>query len=71
MFMYENQAGERLTVIVGRNRENRTTSFRFASSGNLETFYWIDGELGYAVTGEISRETLRKVAEECYKQFPS
>ncbi|OWV74159.1 hypothetical protein ATY75_07670 [Rhizobium sp. N122] len=71
MFMYENQAGERLTVIVGRNTENRTTSFRFASSGNLETFYWIDGELGYAVTGEITRETLRGVAEECYRQFPS
>ncbi|MBB2753519.1 UNVERIFIED_ORG: anti-sigma factor RsiW [Rhizobium aethiopicum] len=71
MFMYENQAGERLTVIVGRNTENRTTSFRFASSGNLETFYWIDGELGYAVTGEITRETLRSVAEECYRQFPS
>ncbi|MBY5591415.1 anti-sigma factor family protein [Rhizobium leguminosarum] len=71
MFMYENQAGERLTVMVGRNTENRTTSFRFASSGNLETFYWIDGELGYAVTGEISRETLREVAEECYRQFPS
>jgi anti-sigma factor RsiW len=71
MFMYENQAGERLTVVVGRNKENRTTSFRFASSGNLETFYWIDGELGYAVTGEISREALRAVAEECYRQFPS
>ncbi|MGO7159859.1 anti-sigma factor, partial [Rhizobium johnstonii] len=71
MFMYENQAGERLTVLVGRNTENRTTSFRFASSDNLETFYWIDGELGYAVTGEISRETLREVAEECYRQFPS
>ncbi|MDF0697020.1 anti-sigma factor [Rhizobium sp. MC63] len=71
MFMYENEAGERLTVILGRKKENRTTSFRFASSGNLETFYWIDGELGYAVTGEISRETLRGVAEECYRQFPS
>ncbi|MBB4234332.1 anti-sigma factor family protein [Rhizobium esperanzae] len=71
MFMYENQTGERLTVLVGRNAENRTTSFRFASSGNVETFYWIDGELGYAVTGEISRETLRAVAEECYRQFPS
>ncbi|ARM89109.1 anti-sigma factor protein [Rhizobium sp. CIAT894] len=71
MFMYENQTGERLTVLVGRNTENRTTSFRFASSGNVETFYWIDGALGYAVTGEISRETLRAVAEECYRQFPS
>ncbi|MBW9055307.1 anti-sigma factor family protein [Rhizobium mesosinicum] len=71
MFMYEDQAGERLTVIVGRNKENRTTSFRFASAKDVETFYWIDGELGYAVTGEISRDMLRKVAEECYRQFPS
>jgi anti-sigma factor RsiW len=71
MFMYENQTGERLTVLVGRNAANKTTSFRFASSDNVETFYWIDGELGYAVTGEISRDELRKVAEECYRQFPS
>ena len=71
MFMYEDQAGERLTVIVGRNKENKTTSFRFASAKDVETFYWIDGELGYAVTGEISRDMLRKVAEECYRQFPS
>ncbi|MBW9116678.1 anti-sigma factor [Rhizobium cauense] len=71
MFMYEDQAGERLTVLVGRNADNRSTSFRFASSGNVETFYWIDGELGYAVTGEVSRDVLRKVAEECYRQFPS
>ncbi|MDP9809555.1 anti-sigma factor RsiW [Rhizobium tibeticum] len=71
MFMYEDQAGERLTVLVGRNADNRSTSFRFASSGKVETFYWIDGELGYAVTGEVSRDVLRKVAEECYRQFPS
>ncbi|MGO6762531.1 anti-sigma factor, partial [Rhizobium ruizarguesonis] len=68
MFMYEYQAGERVTVVVGRITEIRTTSLRFASSDNLETFYWIDGERGYAVTGEISRETQREVAEECYKQ---
>ncbi|WP_413709738.1 anti-sigma factor family protein [Rhizobium sp. Rhizsp82] len=71
MFMYEDQGGERLTVLVGRNAGNRTTSFRFASADNLETFYWIDGELGYAVTGEISRDLLRQIAEECYRQFPS
>ncbi|APO68156.1 anti-sigma factor protein [Rhizobium gallicum] len=71
MFMYENQGGERLTALIGRNKANRTTSFRFASAGGVETFYWIDGELGYAVTGEISRDMLRQVAEECYKQFPS
>jgi anti-sigma factor RsiW len=71
MFMYEDASGQRLTVIVGRNPQNQSTSFRFASAGEIETFYWIDGDLGYAVTGEISRDMLQKVAEECYRQFPS
>ena len=70
-FLYEDAAGKRLSVIVGRNPENRDTSFRFASSDGVETFYWIDGELGYAVSGEISRDKLRQIAEECYRQFPS
>lgn len=69
MFMYEDQNGERVTVLVGRNTGNRTTSFRFASTDSLETFYWIDGDLGYAVTGEVARDLLRQVAEKCYRQF--
>ncbi|MGY5805205.1 anti-sigma factor family protein [Rhizobium hainanense] len=71
LFMYENASGQRLTVLVGRNSGNTTTSFRFASDNAVETFYWIDGDLGYAVTGEISRDMLRQVADECYKQFSS
>ncbi|MBW8282907.1 MAG: anti-sigma factor [Rhizobium sp.] len=69
LLMYEDDAGERITVLLGRNEENRETSFRFASDAGLETFYWIDGPIGYAVTGEISRERLQQVADECYRQF--
>ena len=71
MFMYENEAGQRITVLVGRNEENRETSFRFASASGIETFYWIDGALGYAVTGDIPRDLLQRIAEECYRQFPT
>ncbi|GAC1040706.1 anti-sigma factor family protein [Rhizobium sp. No.120] len=71
LFMYENASGKRLTVLVGHNSGNTTTSFRFASDNTVETFYWIDGDLGYAVTGEISRDMLRQIADECYKQFSS
>ena len=71
LFMYENATGQRLTVLMGRNSGNTTTSFRFASDNAVETFYWIDGTLGYAVTGEISRDMLRQVADECYRQFSS
>lgn len=71
LFMYEDKGGRRLTVLIGRNEDNRDTSFRFASEGTVETFYWIDGPIGYAVTGEISREQLRQIADECYRQFPT
>jgi anti-sigma factor RsiW len=71
MLMYQDKTGRRITVLLARNTGNRTTSFRFASADGVETFYWIDGDLGYAVTGEISRETLQAIADECYRQFPS
>lgn len=69
LFMYEDKTGRRVTVMVGRNETNRSTSFRIASVGDLETFYWIDGPVGYAVTGEISRSELQTVADETYRQF--
>ena len=70
MFMYENQAGERLTVLIGRNSDNKETSFRFASAGGIETFYWLDQDIGCAVSGEISRDMLRQVADAVYRQIP-
>ncbi|WP_416796975.1 anti-sigma factor family protein [Ciceribacter azotifigens] len=69
MLMYEDAGGERITVLAGRNDANRATSFRYATEGTIETFYWIDGPVGYALSGEISRERLREIAEECYRQF--
>lgn len=69
MLMYQDTAGQRLTVLLGKNPQNGETSFRFESTGSLETFYWIDGAIGYAVTGEVSRAKLQQIAEECYRQF--
>ena len=62
-------AGRRLTMLIGRNDENSETSFRLDVQDPLRTFYWIDGPIGYAVTGEISAEALRAVADECYRQM--
>ena len=66
---YEDAAGKRLTILVGQSEANAVTSFRFASEGKVETFYWIDEKLSYAVTGEIPRDLLRNVADDCYQQF--
>jgi anti-sigma factor RsiW len=69
LLMYEDASGKRLTVLVGQSEDNATTSFRFAASGPVETFYWIDDKLSYAVTGEIPRDMLRRIADICYQQF--
>jgi anti-sigma factor RsiW len=71
LLMYEDALGNRLTVMVGQSAEKAVTSFRFASAGPVETFYWIDDNLSYAVTGEIPRDMLRRIAEVCYQQFDS
>lgn len=69
LMMYEDAAGKRLTILVGQSEADAITSFRFASEGPVETFYWVDEKLSYAVTGEIPRELLRRVADDCYRQF--
>ena len=69
LLMYEDASGKRLTVLVGQSEQEAVTSFRFAAAGPVETFYWIDDKLSYAVTGEIPRDTLRRVADICYQQF--
>lgn len=69
LLMYENEKGERLTLMFGRNEQNTTTGFRFESTGNVQTFYWIDGPVGYAISGEIDRERLQRISDICYRQL--
>ncbi|MGF6610036.1 anti-sigma factor RsiW [Paraburkholderia sp. WSM4175] len=60
-FMYENQAGARLTLYVtGVTRDE--TAFRLFRDGNRRTFYWISDGMGYALSGAIAEGTLREIA---------
>jgi len=72
-FMYQDAAGKRLTLYVTptRKSEQKLTSFRFAKEGNVSVFYWIDDECGYALSGELDKTTLAKVASLVYKQLES
>lgn len=69
LLMYEDAAGKRLTLLVGQSQADAVTSFRFAARDSVETFYWIDEKLSFAVTAEIPRDVLRQVADDCYRQF--
>jgi anti-sigma factor RsiW len=72
-FMYQDPAGKRLTLYVTPTKKGETTltSFRFAKEGKVSVFYWIDEECGYALSGEIDKTTLARVASLVYKQLES
>lgn len=68
-FMYENDAGDRLTLYVERNRTGDETSFRFAAEDEISAFYWKDGPLAYALIGRAGREDLLGLARVTYSQI--
>jgi anti-sigma factor RsiW len=69
-FMYQDGRGQRLTLYVSRQRgEPRDTAFRFSQEDRVSVFFWVDGNFGYALSGEIKREQLLKVADVVYKQL--
>lgn len=69
LLMYEDASGERLTLLFGRNEDNSDTGFRFASEDRVQTFYWIDGPVGYALSGEVGRERLERISRLVYRQL--
>lgn len=69
-FMYQDTRGQRLTLYVSKQRgEPRDTAFRFSQEDRVSVFYWVDGNFGYALSGEVKREQLLQVAEVVYKQL--
>jgi anti-sigma factor RsiW len=69
-FMYQDARGQRITLYVSvRDAEPRDTAFRFSQEDKIAVFYWIDGKLGYALSGEMDRASLLAVATVVYRQI--
>jgi len=73
-FMYQNSAGQRITLYVGALKstagpEARETAFRFLSDGPAPSFYWVDAGFGCAISGQLPRGALLEVAESVYHQL--
>jgi anti-sigma factor RsiW len=69
-FMYQDASGKRLTLYVAhRNKGDKLTAFRFAQEGGVQVFYWIDDDCGYALSGEIDKPALNRIASSVYKQL--
>ncbi len=69
-FMYQDGKGQRLTLYVRVNADdNRETAFRFAQERGVGVFYWLDRKLGYALSGEVDKTELLRVATAVHRQL--
>jgi anti-sigma factor RsiW len=70
-FMYENSGGTRVTLYVRRGAwENSESSFRYFESEDANAFYWVDGPLGYVLSGNLPRSELLVLSEAVYRGLP-
>jgi len=69
-FMFQDGNGQRLTLYVRSGAGNsKETAFRFAQDRGVSVFYWLDGKFGYALSGEIDKAELLRVAKVVYQQL--
>ncbi len=74
-FMFEDAAGQRVTLYIGalaapRNGiASQESAFRFAADDPVPSFYWADQGFGYALAGKLPREALLAIATAVYKQL--
>jgi anti-sigma factor RsiW len=69
-FMYQDATGKRLTLYVSRpSTTDALTAFRFAQEGAVSVFYWVDKDCGYALSGELDKPALARVASSVYRQL--
>lgn len=75
-FMFQNAAGNRITLYLGTinaapagSGAPQETAFRFSADGAVPSFYWVDQGFGYALSGQVSKETLLQLAQATYRQL--
>lgn len=63
-FMYQDQDRQRLTLYIRRGAwKNKKTVFHYARTNDINTFYWIDGDFGYALSGNQDKTQLLQLTK--------
>ena len=76
-FMYESAQGQRITLYLGalpsgaagRPAPAPATAFQFTQDGPVPAFYWVDQDFGYALSGQLPRAGLLKLATTVYQEL--
>ena len=69
-FMYQNPNGIRITLYIRRGAwSNKKTIFHFSNQQDTSVLYWVNGEMGYALTCHLNQVELLKLSEQVYQQI--
>jgi anti-sigma factor RsiW len=69
--MYQDAEKRRVTVYLRKPEQGADTAFRYEQQGPLGLFYWVEEGAGYALVGELPRDTLLALAKAIYDQHPA
>lgn len=69
-FMFQDGSGQRLTLYVRNgSADAKQTAFRYAQERGISVFYWVDGRFGYALSGDVPKADLLRIANTVYQQL--
>lgn len=68
LFMYESPTGERVTFYGSKAKAPRH-ALRYQVGGEVAAMHWIEGEIGFVVSGPADRERLATIAQAAYEQM--
>lgn len=66
MLMYEDQKGQRLSVLLASPGTDMETALKVEEQGKLIACTWQDGKLAVAVAGEMARDPMMVLAKAVY-----
>jgi len=68
-FMFEDTEGKRITLFVSKDSSYQDHALLSKTNSGLNSFYWMNSEIAYSVTGENDRKSLRNLSLGIYKQI--
>ncbi len=69
LLLYEDSAGERMTIYVSAEGADKTWGIREIEAGGPSAVYWLDEGWGCAIVGTLPQERLTELAKNAYRQL--
>lgn len=69
LFMYENAAGNRLSLLATHGPSTQSQSFRFQEEDGYLVVFWQDGPWQYSLVGDQQRDPMNQIARLVHRQM--